>query len=182
METSVAVSVFEHATTVRIIHTKIILVILHRLLKIVPVDEIIARVVGRIDIDHLHLAEIALLQEFQHFQIVTLNIEVLRAVPVDALFLAGAQSFADGFVCLHDGNLFAHPSKLIGNHIIRQHLTQQVKVNGLLRLAGLIFSFGYAIREQRPNFLYIPCGHINRFHAHFIHFDFLRFCNLQFEL
>ena len=59
--------------------------------KIVLIDEIIAGVVGRIDIDHLHLAVIGGLQEFENLQIVALYVKVLRGVKVHAFFGAGAQ-------------------------------------------------------------------------------------------
>ena len=42
-------------------------VILDVVPKIVRVHEVLASVVGRIDVDELHLARIALLEELQHF-------------------------------------------------------------------------------------------------------------------
>lgn len=44
------------------------------------------RVIGRVDVYNLYFSEIALLQEFQDFKVVTLDIEVLRRVLVDAIF------------------------------------------------------------------------------------------------
>ena len=48
---------------------------LHVHLKAVVVDEVMTSIVGRVDIDHLHLAQIRLLQELEHFQIVALDVQ-----------------------------------------------------------------------------------------------------------
>ena len=52
------------------------------LLEIVRVDEVFAGVVRWIDVDHLDLAVVMLLQNLQHFQIVAFNKDVLGGVPV----------------------------------------------------------------------------------------------------
>ena len=63
---------------------------LHR--KVIIVHKgIIPRIIRRIDIDHLHLAEIRLLEQLQHIEIVSLDVEVLavkrarRAVAPDTV-------------------------------------------------------------------------------------------------
>ena len=48
-------------------------------------------VIGRVDVYELHLAGIALLQELEHFQVVALEHQVLRRVPIDALLGAGTE-------------------------------------------------------------------------------------------
>ena len=58
---------------------------------VVRVDEVVAGVVGRIDIDHLDLAQVGLLQELQDLKVVALDDEVLRRVEVDALLRTGAK-------------------------------------------------------------------------------------------
>ena len=63
----------------------------HAVPKIVRIHEILARVVGRIDIDQLHLAGVAFLQELQHFEIVALDHQVLRRFPIDAFVRARQQ-------------------------------------------------------------------------------------------
>ncbi len=50
---------------------------------IVGVDEVIAGVIRRVDVNQLDLAEIRLLQKFQHFQIVALDDEIFSGVKVD---------------------------------------------------------------------------------------------------
>ena len=43
-------------------------------------------------VNHLDFAEVGRLQQFQHFQIIALDIEVLGDVKIDALGRTGAQS------------------------------------------------------------------------------------------
>ena len=59
-------------------------------LKVVWIDEILTRVVGWVNVEELHLAGVALLEEFENFKIVTLYHEVLRCVPINAILRAGA--------------------------------------------------------------------------------------------
>ena len=63
----------------------------HGIGKIVRINEVVAGVVGRIDIDHLHLPVVGGLQELQHLQIVALNVQILGGIPVYAFFGTGTQ-------------------------------------------------------------------------------------------
>src|SRR5271157_3753717 len=71
-------------------------VILNVVLKVVGIDEVTAGVIGRIDVDQLDLAGVALLQKLEHFEIVALDHEVLGGLPIDALLRAGAESAGGG--------------------------------------------------------------------------------------
>src|SRR5271157_4742378 len=71
-------------------------VILNVVLKVVGIDEVTAGVIGRIDVDQLDLAGIALLQELEHFEIITLDHEVLGGIPIDALLRARAKRAGGG--------------------------------------------------------------------------------------
>ena len=62
---------------------------LQRLSVVVRVDEVVAGVVGRVDVDHLDLAQIRLLQQLQYFQIVALDDEIFRGIEVDTSAGAG---------------------------------------------------------------------------------------------
>lgn len=66
--------------------------------KPVPVDKIISRVVGRVDVDHLHLAEVGLLEELQGIQVVPFDEEVPRGIESYALLPAGPEGLGDGGV------------------------------------------------------------------------------------
>ena len=69
---------------------------LQALAVVVGIDEIIAGVVRRVDVDHLDLAVVALLHEFQDFEIVALDDQVLRGVPIDAALGIGAEGCHGG--------------------------------------------------------------------------------------
>ena len=123
---------------------------------------------------HLHLTQITLLQQLQHFQVVALNVEVFGAVPVHTFRRAGAQSLANRAVGLHDSGFLAHPGKLIGfiafqNHV-GQHLPQQFKVDRLFQLAVLALRLGHAGGEQGGELFDIGLGQVRGFHFQLVHF------------
>src|SRR5208337_10994 len=53
------------------------------------INVIISRIVERIDINYLDFIEITLLEEFEGFEIISLDIDILCILPVFALFHAG---------------------------------------------------------------------------------------------
>ena len=59
-----------------------------RVFEVVLIHKIVARVVRRIDVDHLDTAEIRRLQQFQDFQIVAFDVQILRGLEIDAFFRA----------------------------------------------------------------------------------------------
>ena len=71
--------------------SSLLFVIFNRVLEAVLVHEVMAGVVGRINIDHLHLAVVAALQELQHFKVIALDIKVLSGAPIDACILIGTK-------------------------------------------------------------------------------------------
>ena len=123
---------------------------------VVGVDEVVAGVVGRVDVDHLDLAQVRLLQELQHFQVVALDDQVLGGVEVDALLRAGAQGAQarrlDGLEAVglarpvHAVALLAHV------HGFAQGQLQPLKVD----LAAL----GADLREQAQQLLPLLLGDI----------------------
>src|SRR5438552_19009033 len=55
---------------------------------VVRVDEVVAGVVRRVDVNHLDLAEVRLLKKLQYFKIVTFNDQIFGALKIHALFRA----------------------------------------------------------------------------------------------
>ena len=164
METGVRVGVLDKvAVAVLIEHAGLLFVLAPVHLEMVVVDKVVAGVVGRVDIDHLHLAQIAFLQQLQHLQVVALDVQVLGGVPVFALFRAGAQRLAGGLVGLHHRGLLAHPGKLVClialQHIAGKHLPQLVKVDRPFQPAVPVRPFGHTVRKQRRDLLHIPLHH-----------------------
>ena len=64
---------------------------LQTLSEVVGIDELVARIVGRVDVNHLHLAEVRLLQELEYLKVVPLDEEILGLVEVDRLLAAGLE-------------------------------------------------------------------------------------------
>ena len=59
-------------------------------LEVVGLDEVLTGVVGRVDVDELHLPRVGFLEELEDFEVVALDHEVLGGIPVHALFRARA--------------------------------------------------------------------------------------------
>ena len=102
--------------------------------EIVVVNEIVPRVVGRIDVDHFHLAEIGFPQGFKDFEVVALDVEVLGIVEIDAFFATGAERLGGRGIGIADGFAFARPSKLVAffafaNELVAQLGLQFFKIN-----------------------------------------------------
>ena len=133
MKASVGVGILEQAVFVLVVHSHLLVFFFLRAHEIVGIDEIVAGVVRRVNIDHLHLTEIALLQKLEDFQIVALDVEIFSGVPVLALRHAGAQGLPDRLVGFHDCRLLADPCELVClvavHHVRREHLFQQLKVD-----------------------------------------------------
>ena len=53
------------------------------------INKVITCIVRWININHLHLTQIRLLKEFEHFEVVTLDIKVLGIVPIYTILLYG---------------------------------------------------------------------------------------------
>ena len=82
--------------------------------KVVAVDEGVAlRVVGRVDIDQLDLAEVAVAQQAQRVQVVAAHQEVAGAVPVFAVIKQGAEDFLHRQKGAVVGLALADPAQLV---------------------------------------------------------------------
>ena len=175
MKPSIGVGILEQAVFVFVVHSHLLVFFFLRAHEIVGIDEVVAGVVRRVDIDHLDLAEIALLQELEDFQIIALDVEVFGGVPVLAFFHAGAQGLPNWLVGFHDCRLLTDPCELVClvavHHVRREHLFQQLKIDRpfvhllLRRAVFLIQHFRDAVGKQGGNAVYILRRHIRRLHA-----------------
>ena len=173
METAVAVGILHHAISF-VVHGAAFFGVLGAVhAEVVFVDKVVAGVVGRVDVYHLDLAQVALLQEFQGFEVVAFDVEVLGGVEVLGFFHAGAQRLADGFRGFYHGVALADPGKFVGlvafRDALAEHLLERIEIHRLLQLAILGLAFGHAIREQRGNLLDIHLRHIGSFKLHLFH-------------
>ena len=175
MKASVGVGILEQAVAFLTPLSALNLPLFALHLKIIGIDKIVAGVVRRVNIDHFDLAEIALLQELEDFQIIALDVEVFGGVPVLALRHTGAQRLADRLVGFHDCSLLTHPCELVClvavHHVRRKHLFQQLKVDCplvhllLRRAAFLVQHLRDAVGKQGGNFFYVLRRQVRRFHA-----------------
>ena len=74
------------------------------------------------------------MEQFQHFEVVALDIEVLRSVPIHAILLHRTERLVDRAQHFGTSRLLAHPVELVGLRsilygIIAQQLAQDVKVD-----------------------------------------------------
>lgn len=133
METTIRIRVL-HKAVAKFIHiARLFVIFLLTLFEVVMIDEVIARVVRRIDVNHLHLTQIRLLQQLQCVKIVALDVNVPRALPLHTPLRHGAQRLADGCRGLTTGGLLAHPCELVGfrlvlDGIIAKELAQLLEV------------------------------------------------------
>jgi hypothetical protein len=142
--------------------------------KIVSINEIFPGVVGRVDVDHLHLAQIALLQELQGIEVVPFDEQVLGGVEVDAFIPARTQGLGDWGVCSEQRLALARPIEPVAflrafNDVIGQLLAQLVEINGESDSALIVSSFSHAIGEQCTNFCDIVLAKVRAMHLQLIH-------------
>ena len=175
METAIAFGILHHAVSVLIELSAVCQVFLRALGKIVLIHEVVARIVGWININNFNLTKIGLLQELQHFQIIALDIEIFGVVKIHAFPTAGAQRFGNGSVCKQDRLLLVRPCKLIPflsaiHHLDGDLLHQHILVNGTNHLAVLVNRLRHGVREQLRQLSVILIGFVRRLHFQLIHY------------
>ena len=91
MKTPVAFCIGNEAVSFFVLLSAIVHILTSCLREVIVIHEIITRVIWRVDINHLHFAQIVLAKKFQHLQVVAFNIEVLRIVKVYTLLTTRTQ-------------------------------------------------------------------------------------------
>ena len=74
MVTTIGIRILDKAITQFIHISSGFIFLFLRTGKVIVIHKVIPRIVRRININHLHLTEIRLLEQFQHFEVVALNI------------------------------------------------------------------------------------------------------------
>ena len=111
MKASIAICVFTIAVAFLI--TVAFIIFFCGLRKVIMIHKIIARVIWRVNVNHLDFTHVGVLEQFQNFEVIALNIKILCMLPVHALFWARAQCLVDRCSSLLQGSTLAHPSKVI---------------------------------------------------------------------
>ncbi len=110
--------------------------------EVVIIHKVVARVIGRVDVNHFHLAQVRALQQLEHFQVVALYVEVLRVVPIHRVLRHGAQRLVGRLGGLRLGGILAHPREPVTfaalvHHVVAQEAAQRLEVHPAGRLARL---------------------------------------------
>ena len=174
MKTAIAFGVGHHAVAFFIILTAVPHVILGALCKVILIDKVIARIVRRINVDHLDLTQIGFLQELQHFQVIALNIKVLTVKTAGCTVLANTishhrtQRCRDGRICCQHCLFLVRPCKLVTlfptlHDGVGKLLPQNVKINGVFYFA-IAFHLGNCIGEQLANQLNVALYTVKAVH------------------
>ena len=179
METPIRIGILLHPITHIIIVTTDPHILLSTLGKVIVIYEIISRIVGWIDIDHLHLAKISLLEQLQHIEIVPLDVEVFavertrRAVSPDTVRHDGAQRHRNRRVRREDRLPLVGPCERIAllaplHDLAGQLLPQHIEVDRLHDLP-VPHDLRQRIREEPPHLLHIRRHVIPAVHLHPLH-------------
>src|SRR5690606_10600507 len=116
--------------------------------KVICVNKVSARIVGRIYVDQLDLASVALLEQLEHLEVVALDEQVLGSVPVDALRWGRAERV--GGRCEREPASSALPVPGepvllvgIGHALLAHELSEHVDVD-----RGAVRALGDQLREE----------------------------------
>ena len=142
MELTIRLCVLYYALALFVDNTGSLILFALGTMEVIMIHEVVACIVRRVDVYHLHLAHIGVLEQFEHFEVVALNIEVLGGVPVDALFRTRAQGFSTRSHRLTLSSPLANPREVIHlwgivHRIITQQRTQFLKVHHVPQLSVL---------------------------------------------
>lgn len=130
-------------------------IVLDVVLEVVRVHKVLAGVVGRIDIDQLDLAGIALLQQLEHFEVVALDHQVLGGVPIHALVRAGAQRAGARCQGQLPGAALAVPVEAVFLISIGDGMVTHQRLEHIHVYRRSVRTFSNEFREQGLELLYI---------------------------
>jgi hypothetical protein len=116
--------------------------------EVIFINEVIAGVVGWVDVDKFDLARVGLLEELENFEVVAFDHQVLGGVPVNAVLRAGAERAvgrAEGDLA---GLALAEPVEAVlllgvGHRLVADELLEDIEVD-----AGAAGAFGDQLREE----------------------------------
>ena len=166
MEASVAVEVLDKSVALLVVLSANFGVVLGRHSKIILIHKVVACVVWGVNVYHLDLAKIGLAEQFENIKVITLDIEVLRIIKINRLFLIGTERCRDARVCQYLCLGLVRPCHLIsllllGDKVGRKLLLEYIKVNRKLYLAILAHYLGHCRRKECLNLTYILLGYIH---------------------
>lgn len=108
-------------------------------LKIIVINKVVARIVRRVDINHLDLASIVLAQDLERVEVVTLDIQVLGGIPVLALLRARTQHLVYATARLGAGFTLSRPCELVALAAALSNVTELL-AQGIVVHSSMQFS------------------------------------------
>ena len=134
MKTSIRIHVLDIFITQFIYCSRSLSILISRHRKIIMINKVITRIIRRININHLYLTQIRLLEKFKHFEVITLNINVLGVVPIHTILLYRTQCFLSRLQNFGTSCLLANPVELvclrsIFHCVVTKKLAKYVKIN-----------------------------------------------------
>ena len=180
MITSITIKIFYKTVAFLIELSTVSNVFICTLSKIICINKIATSIIRRVNINHLDFPKIGFLQQFQHFQIIALDIEVFCGIKVHTFLPARAEGFVDWCIGKKNGLLLVRPSELVAflfaiHHSARNFLHQHILINGTNHFAIFVNRFCHSIGEQRRQLFEIFIRLVGRVHFEFVHLDFLQF-------
>ena len=173
MEAAVGLGVGDEAPSLLVVVAAVGVVVRLRPCEGVVVDEVVARVVGRVDVDHLHLAGVGVAQELERVEVVTLDVQVLSRVPVHALLGARAQALVYLAVRLLLGLALARPGELVALPLalgdVAHALLEGVDVDGVAEGAVGLADLGHDLGEELCQLLDVLVKDVRCRQIHVLH-------------
>lgn len=98
------------------------------------INKVITCIVRWININHLYLTQIRLLEKLKHFEVITLNIKVLGVVPIHTILLYRTQRLLNRLQNFGTSCLLANPVELVCLRsifycVVTKKLAKYVKIN-----------------------------------------------------
>ena len=180
MKSSIAFAVWHQSISFFIGLPAALCIICCLLRKIIFINEVISRVIGRIDVNYLHLPQIRFLEKLQGIQIIAFDVDILRVrpaggpIPSHRFFFFEAKCLGNGRIRKGHGFSLIRPGKLVPflpivHHLGIDFLHQYILVDGPDRVSILILCFRHRIREQGCQLLIVFLCQIRRMHLKLVH-------------
>ncbi len=174
METAVGLLVLHQAVALLVVLPRTGKIRLLRLGEVVAIDKIVPRVVRRVDINHLDLPRIGLLQALEDIEVIALDIEVAGGIEIDTLLPTRTERGANRDIRQQLRLALIGPRELVTllarlDKRVLEFLTQGIEIDRPLGLAvavGLRYTlrkkFGYTTDIRLRGVLGLHCkfGHI----------------------
>ena len=116
--------------------------------KVVAVNKVVARIVWRVNVNHFDFAQVAFLQELEHFEVIALNIKVFGVFEIDRFFGNRPKRIRGWQVSRYNGFALAGPLQAVAffgafHHFVVEFLAQEVEIDGFAAIC-----FRHTVREK----------------------------------